>query len=185
LPSAERSPQIASGKRGDRIMSKGAKKVSQTKKSKPPPIASPVAQLQHLELAEEYFQAFRDLPRNGPSGIPVNWPRYFALCHAAELALKAFLLAYGWTDEQISSYPIRHNISDLMAQAIAVGLKISGAARSGIDLLSQAHKEFWHRYPKPTGDPVYVVDDFEKYVVELLTAVALAIRGGNRLWVNY
>jgi hypothetical protein len=166
-----------------------AKKVSRSKKATPapkPPAANPVAQFQHLELAEEYFQAFRKLPRNGPSGIPVNWPRYFALCHATELALKAYLLAHGCTDKQISAHPIRHNISDLMAEAIRLGLKISAAVRSEIDLLSQSHKEYWPRYPKKTGEPVYVVDHFEKYVVKLLTAVAREIRGGNHLlWVKY
>jgi hypothetical protein len=71
-------------------------------------MASPVAQLQHLELTEEFYKAFRDLPEKGPSGIPVNWPRYFALCHATELALKAFLLAHGWFDRQTRSPVFRH-----------------------------------------------------------------------------
>jgi hypothetical protein len=148
-------------------------------------MTNPVAHLQHLELSEEFYKAFRDLPRNGPSGIPVNWPRYFALCHATELALKAFLLAHGWSDQQIRDIAFRHNISSLMAEAIQLGLNISAAARSDIDLLSEAHKEFWPRYPKQTGCPVYVVDQFEKPFVELLTAVAFAIRVGTRLWVQY
>jgi hypothetical protein len=33
--------------------------------------------------------------------------------------------------------------------------------------------------------PVFIIDDFEKYVVELLTAVRLAIRAGNPMWVQY
>lgn len=148
-------------------------------------MSNPVAQLQHLELAEEFFKAFRDLPPDGPSGIPVNWPRYFALCHATELALKAFLLAHGWTDQQIRDVVFRHNISNLMTEAIRLGLKISAPARADIDLLSEAHKEFWARYPKQTGDSVFIIDQFEKPVVELLTAVRLAVRGGNRLHVNY
>jgi hypothetical protein len=148
-------------------------------------MTSPVAQLQHLELAEEFYKAFRDLPQNGPSGIPVNWPRYFALCHATELALKAFLLAHGWSDQQIRDIVFRHDISNLMAEAIRLGLNIRPAVRSDIDLLSEAHKEFWPRYPKQTGSSVYIIDQFEKPFVELLTAVALAIRGGTRQWVNY
>jgi hypothetical protein len=92
-------------------------------------MASPVAQLQHLELTEEFYKAFRDLPEKGPSGIPVNWPRYFALCHATELALKAFLLAHGWFDRQTRSPVFRHDISNLMSEAIQLGLNISLAAR--------------------------------------------------------
>ena len=144
-----------------------------------------VLHLQHLELAEEFYKAFRDLPPKGPSGIPISWPRYFMLCHATELALKAFLLAHGWTEQQMKGRPFGHNISNLLAEAIKLGLNIGPLALSEIDRLSQAHEEFWHRYPKQTGDPVFVIDDFEKYIVELLTAVALAIRGGNRQWVQY
>jgi hypothetical protein len=170
-------------------MAKRAKKLPRPRKAKPAPkppsVKNPFAQLQHLELAEEFFQAFRDLPPNGPSGIPVNWPRYFALCHATELALRAFLLAHGKSDQQLRKFILRHNISNLLAEAIRLGLKISPAARADIDLLSEAHKEFWPRYPKQTGGSVYIIDQFEKPVVELLTAVKRAIRAGNRLWVQY
>jgi len=146
-------------------------------------MTSPVADLQHLELAEEFYKAFRDLPQNGPSGVPVNWPRYFALCHAIELALKAFLLAHGWSDQQTRDFKFRHNISKLMTEAIALGLNISPTARSEIDLLSEAHKKYLPRYPQ--GGAVFTIEQFEQPFVELLTAVALAIRGGTRLWVNY
>jgi hypothetical protein len=148
-------------------------------------MTNPVAQLQHLELAEEFYKAFRDLPQNGPSGVPISWPRYFALCHATELALKAFLLAHGWSDQNIRDVAFRHDISQLMAQAIAHGLNISPTARADIDLLSQAYKGFWPRYPKQDNGPVFLIDQFEKPFVELLSAVALAVRGGNRLWVKY
>jgi hypothetical protein len=115
-------------------------------------MTNPMTHLQHLELAEEFYQAFRDLPPDGPSGIPVSWPRYFALCHATELALKAFLLAHGWTDQQTKDVAFRHNISNLMAASISLGLKISQAMRADIELLSEAHKKFWPRYPRETGD---------------------------------
>ncbi|MGJ5155397.1 hypothetical protein [Bradyrhizobium sp. HKCCYLR1023] len=168
-------------------MSKRVKSASQTKKAAPKQVApvNPLVHLQHLELAEEFLKAFRDLPREGPSGIPVSWPRYFMLCHAIELALKAFLLARGRTVPELRSRPFGHDISALMTEAIGLGLSIGPLARSEIDRLSKAHEEFWHRYPRQAGDPVFVIDDFEHYFVELLTAVTLAIRGGNRLWVNY
>jgi hypothetical protein len=35
-------------------------------------MTSPIAGLQYFELAEEFYQAFRDWPPNGPSGIPVS-----------------------------------------------------------------------------------------------------------------
>jgi hypothetical protein len=148
-------------------------------------MTNPADYLQHLELAEEFYKAFRDLPENGPSGMPINWPRYFALCHATELALKSFLLAHGWTDQQIKDIAFRHDITNLMTEAVARGLNISAGAQSDINLLSDAHKGFWHRYPKQNGGPVFLIDQFEKPFVELLTAVTAAIRGGGRLWVHY
>jgi hypothetical protein len=39
-----------------------------------------------LERAEEFYQAYRDLPARSPP----SWPRYFMLCHSIELALKAY-----------------------------------------------------------------------------------------------
>jgi hypothetical protein len=117
-------------------------------------MTTPIAPLQHLELAEEFYKAFRDLPQNGPSGIPVSWPRYFALCHATELALKAFMLAHGWSDQQLTRDVVfRHNISNLMAEAVKLGLKISEAARSDLDLLNEAHKNFWPALSEEDGRP--------------------------------
>jgi hypothetical protein len=72
-----------------------------------------------------------------------------------------------------------------MADVIKLGLKLGTFARSEIDLLSKAHKEFWPRHPKQTSGPIFIIDDFKKYFVELLTAVTLAIRDGNRLYVSY
>lgn len=145
-------------------------------------MASPVADLQYFELAEEYYQAFRHLPPNGPSGIPVNWPRYFVLCHAVELALNAFLLAHGMTEQQLKGQG--HNISALMSEAILRGLKVDSTVRSEIELLTEPHQKFWPRYPRQNG-PVVIVDQLEKPSVELLKAVRLAIRGGNVLYVHY
>src|SRR5262249_6415808 len=153
LPSADRKPQIASGK----MVTDMAKRA---KKRKPPRNTSPIAQFQYLELAEEFFQAFLVLPPKGPSGIPVNWPRYFALCHAIELALKAFLLAHGRSNRQLMDIVFRHNISNLMAEAIRLGLNISKTARADIDLLTQAHQKYWPRYPDKRTGPVYIIDQF-------------------------
>ena len=147
-------------------------------------MTSPVADLPYLELAEEFYQAFRDLPPNGPSGIPVNWPRYFALCHAIELALNAFLLAHGMTEQQLKGSAYGHNITALMAEAILRGLKIDPTVRSNIELLTEPHQKYWPRYPRQSG-PVVIIDQLEEPSVELLKAVRLAIRGGNVLYIRY
>jgi hypothetical protein len=47
-----------------------------------------------LDRAEEFFEAFGQLPPL-PRGRWISWPRYFLLCHAVEIGLKAFLAARG------------------------------------------------------------------------------------------
>jgi hypothetical protein len=96
-----------------------------------------------------------------------------------------FLLAHGRLIRALKAPALGHNISNLMVEAIGLGLIVSPTTRSDIDLLSEAHRKFWPRYPKQTGGTVFLIDQFDKPFVELLTAVALAIRGGNRLWVQY
>jgi len=145
---------------------------------------SPIADLQYLELAEDFYQAFRDLPPNGPSGSPVSWPRYFALCHAIELALNAFLLIHGMTEEQLKRQPYGHNISALIAEAIKRGLNINAKVRSDIERLTEPHQKYWPRYPRQSGSAV-IIDQLEGSSVELLKAVRLKIRSGNVLHVQY
>lgn len=145
-----------------------------------------IAPLQHLELAEEFYQAFRELPPNGPSGAPINWPRYFMLCHAMELALKAFLLAHGVPSRDLESNRIfGHNIAELLNEAHKRGLQIGPLERSELEQLHKAHAGYWPRYPRKVTDPVFLIEPFEPYVLKLLEAVRAAIRMGNRLYVDY
>jgi hypothetical protein len=46
--------------------------------------------------AVQFQRAFGELP--DPGYPPHDWPRYFMLCHAIELALKAFLAHKGERD---------------------------------------------------------------------------------------
>jgi hypothetical protein len=46
-----------------------------------------------------------------------------------------------------------------------------------IELLKQAHKENWPRYPKQDARPVFTIEQFEPYVRELSDAVGKAIYG--------
>jgi hypothetical protein len=146
---------------------------------------SPLTHLQHLELAEDFYQAFRDLPKDSPAGLPISWPRYFMLCHSIELALRAFLLAQGANEAQLRALGTRHNIVILLNKAQKQGLGLGPLAASELILLSEAHAKFWPRYPRQDATPVFLIEPFEPYVVELLKAVAKAIRGSFPLHVKY
>jgi hypothetical protein len=75
--------------------------------------------LDYLERAEDFMEAFRALP----SGNPPSWPRYFLLCHAIELALKAFLILRGVSSGTLKSPTFRHNLKQLLAEAVNYGLR--------------------------------------------------------------
>jgi hypothetical protein len=79
-----------------------------------------------------------------------------------------------------------------MSDAANAGLSISVAARSDLQLLGEAHSNFWPRYPRghgnpsDAGKPVFLIEQFEGAARELLRAVATSIRGPNyNLYVNY
>ncbi len=153
--------------------------------SKGDTLISPTEPLQYLEMAEDFYQSFRDLPKRAPSGLPINWPRYFTLLHATELALRAFLLAKGWPNEKLKRRPYQHDLTRLTKAAMSEGLNISPITQSNIDQINEAHNDYWPRYPRTVATGVWIIDGFEPSFVELLTEVTAKIRGGTRLFVKY
>jgi hypothetical protein len=98
-------------------------------------LSSDMIAFDYLQRAEEFYQAFKDL-RPRP---PVNWPRYFVLCHSIELALKAFLLRSGIQPDDLRKHPIRHDIEALIREAEKYSLPLAQSAKDGLILLSRAH----------------------------------------------
>jgi hypothetical protein len=94
-------------------------------------------------------RAFDDLPE--PVEPLHDWPRYFLLCHAIELALKAYLAYKGATYGQLKGF--KHNLTELVTRATQEGLSLTQATQMAIDILHEAHSKFWHRYPTPEGGP--------------------------------
>jgi len=80
-----------------------------------------------------------------------------------------------------------HKIDVLMRHALDKRLNIEPLVASEIMLLAEAHTKHWPRYPRQEGKPVFVIDGFEPYVLELLKAVASSIRGPDLLppYVSY
>jgi HEPN domain-containing protein len=125
--------------------------------------------------AEEFRQAYRDLPGSKP---PPDWPRYFLLCHSIELALKAYLSGQGTSESNLREYPRRHSLKTLITDATNLGLSIGAKARAEIEKLDEAHANFWPRYPNRDAGgtkPVFIVDQFEPYVDKLFDAVEMAL----------
>jgi hypothetical protein len=130
---------------------------------------------EYLNYAEQFHNAFHELREHHPTA---SWPRYFLLCHSVELALKAFLLHRGATLDELKDFDIRHKLDKLVTEAVAKGLHLRQETQEGISALTDAHSEFWHRYPKAEGlTQFFTIEQFAPNAHELLKAVSMQVRG--------
>jgi hypothetical protein len=108
---------------------------------------------------------------NAPSTKPPYWPRYFLLCHAVELVLKAYIGLH----RDLTKDDFIHDLKKLLDEAINLGLRISPLARHELELLNEAHTKYWPRYPN--ANRVFVIEHFEQHVDGLFKAVRRAFGG--------
>jgi hypothetical protein len=125
-----------------------------------------------LNLAREYRQAYYDLRQVAP----ISWPRYFLFCHSIELVLKAYLAqAAGLTEKQLQDPPFRHNIKNLLDQAMKCGLRLSTNTKASITLLTEAHTKHWPRYPMKKSNTVILIYQCEADADKLFEAIYAAL----------
>jgi len=98
-----------------------------------------------------------------------NWPRYFLLAHAAELAIRAVLVSAkgGALGRAVGPEPSKHDLSALYEYACEHGLKSNSQVLGELSYLSEIHKNYVARYPKPPGQ-VWLALEFVKAVDNLL-----------------
>jgi hypothetical protein len=133
-----------------------------------PPLSSPVPALDWHARARMYRDQSIGMP-DIVNGQP-NWPRYFLLAHAAELAIRSVLVsaktsASGRTARQ---EPGKHNLSALYEHACKHGLESNPQVLSELPYLSDIHDNYVARYPKSPGQ-VGLVSQFDDAVDHLLT----------------
>jgi hypothetical protein len=131
----------------------------------------------HIEffyLAMEFRHAYETLP---DSGHTPEWPKYVLFYHAMELALKAYLVQQGVSEQVLRNPPFGHNIKKLVNKAVRHGLTLPPDSQKAIaDLGEQppgpipAHLRI--RYP--LGGPVYTLEAFHPHIEHLFTAVGAA-----------
>jgi hypothetical protein len=126
----------------------------------------------YLIYADQFYDAFNEL---GPDHLhpSISWPRYFLLCHAVELALKAYLLSRGASWKEVTTRDIRHNFNKLLDEAVNKGLPLAPETQGRIRNLAETHSEFSHRYPKKEDGTleVPVIAQSIRAAHELITAV--------------
>jgi hypothetical protein len=92
------------------------------------------------------------------------------------LVLKAYLAqAAGLTEKQLQDPPFRHNIKNLLDQAIKWGLRLSTNSKASITLLTEAHTKHWPRYPMKKSNTVILIYQCETDADKLLEAIYAAL----------
>jgi hypothetical protein len=110
------------------------------------------------------------------SGQP-NWPRYFLLAHAVELAIRAVLVSAKTSGRAGGSEPANHDLSALYEHACKLGVKSNPQVLSELSYISDIHKNHVARYPKAPGQ-VWLASEFDDAVDHLLTDTWQHIRVG-------
>lgn len=121
-----------------------------------------------LRLAHNFYEAYL----NCIELMPPNAPKYFLGCHAIELALKSYLLGAGVPIEAIvNPREYGHDIDKLLNDALEKKLILSPGDIDHIRSLSEVHSQFLDRYPIEWGVPIYIVDQNDSAISNLLKAV--------------
>ena len=138
---------------------------------------NPYSPFEYLDFSQQFFTAFKQLPEERPDRTP-SWPRYFLLCHSIELALKAYL-SLRTTLAELRKIERRHNLTQLVNEAVEKELALSTQTQDTIKLLTKAHSNLLHRYPPDDGliKDVYLIHQFVSAARELLNAASDEIRG--------
>ena len=136
---------------------------------------TPVPRFDFLDVAEQYWQAYKHLPT--PANIPIYWPHYLLMGHAVEMALKAYLLSRVVTLAKLRSKG--HRLDKLRRMATAHGLSLDEDTIRSIDKhLGPMHSKLLARYPNYRGgmrNGVVFASESEAAVERLMTAVRRAV----------
>jgi hypothetical protein len=138
---------------------------------------NPFTSFEYYAYADQFYDAFNKL---GASHLhpSISWPRYFLLCYAIELALKAYLAKLGAATEHLKKLERRHNLNKLLDEVVEKGLRLTSQTQDSIRALAEAHSKFWHRYPRDDGIiKVFVIEQFIHAAHELINAVCKEVHG--------
>ena len=102
-----------------------------------------------------------------------NWPKYALLCHAAELALKAFVRAKEAQGTAVRTHNLHnHNLLGWYQLSVQCGLTHSVEMEENIGALSELHHKALMRYPKRHSRPIPDLSFTDGTVEELISFVS-------------
>jgi hypothetical protein len=110
-------------------------------KRNPQPVSNATMAYHFISDAQVYLDAARTL-----DDFRFKSPLYFLLCHAMELSLKSFILAFGGTQSEMK-FELGHRLKRTFERAVALGYAPNDE-RVGdlVDWLSPYHETLLFRY---------------------------------------
>jgi hypothetical protein len=128
-----------------------------------PPLNAPVPAWDwhaHARMYREQAIGRSDIVNGEP-----NWPRYFLLAHAAELAIRSVLVSAktSGAGRSVGPEPTKHDLSALYEYACKHGLKSNPEILKELAYLSEIHKNYVARYPR-SATQIWLASEFDKAV---------------------
>jgi hypothetical protein len=105
-----------------------------------------------------------------------NWPKWFLVTHALELATKAYIV---FSEDPgplpPGPQPANHDLVGLYDYAVLCGLQRNSSIISGLSHLSELHQIHYARYPQAKVIPVALIAEFDDLTDQLFTDITKAI----------
>jgi hypothetical protein len=110
-------------------------------------------------------------------GPEPNWPKYFLLTHAIELAIKAYIISRedAGAPAPSTNPPANHDLVGLYDYAVLYGLKRSALITKDLPHISELHQIHYARYPQANAKPVAMISQYDDLADDLFSEVAKAI----------
>jgi len=129
-----------------------------------------------FDRARAFRRAYETLQS---SGRPLEWPKYLLFYHAMELALKAYLIRQGVSEQDLTK-KFSHDMKKLVNAAVSRGLTLPPGSQGMIAGLGGQPPDLVtvppHIKPRyPPHSPVYSLGQFQPYMEYLFNAVAKAL----------
>lgn len=117
------------------------------------------------------------LPLEDMAGPEPNWPKWFLVMHAIELALKAFVISREDTGAQAppGPEPANHDLVGYYDYAVMYGLARDPIVTNELPHLSDLHRCAYARYPQDKARPVALIAQFDEMVDQLIADISQAM----------
>jgi hypothetical protein len=127
-----------------------------------------------LARARQFRRVAMSLP--DMEGPEPNWPKWFLVTHAIELAIKAYIVSREDSNAPVPAAPKppNHDLVALYDYAVLYGLTRDPIITKELPHLSELHQVHYARYPQAEAKPVALIAHFDDMVDKLITDVSQA-----------